>query len=315
MASTARADGSIDRADWLFAGGVIAAGSLVDWLCRVHPARLPPFMPWEFSWLAFAGTAFVPWWFFRGRRRLAAAERPGFWRIASFLTGMVLIYGVLQTRYLYFAEHMFFLNRLQHLAMHHLGPFLIALGLPGASIRSGLPKPLAELIRARGVARAIDAVQHPVVAPILFFGLLALWLIPPVHFAAMLDTRLFWIMNWSMVLDGVLFWGLVLDPRPSPAARTSYAVRILVALSVMVPQIIVGAVITFSERDLYPSYAFCGRAFADMSAGTDQSIGGIITWIPMTMMSAVAILVVLNRMRLDEESANGATERMVALRR
>ncbi len=311
MASIAwpsRPEPSAVRGEWLFAGGVIAVGVVVDWLCRAHPAHLPFIMPWEFSWLAFCGMAFILRWFFRGRSRLAAAERPGAWRIASLLAGMTLIYGVLQTHYLYLAEHMFFVNRLQHLAMHHLGPFLMALAMPGEAIRRGMPARLAALTRIRPVTRLVGVLQHPVVAPALFFGLLALWLIPSVHFTAMLDDRLFWVMNWSMVLDGILFWSLVVDSRPSPPARLSYAVRVLVALSVMVPQIVLGAFITFVGRDLYPYYAFCGRAFTDMSPATDQSIGGIITWIPMTMMSAVAILVVLNWMRLDEEAAMKAVE-------
>jgi hypothetical protein len=34
---------------------------------------------------------------------------------------------------------------------------------------------------------------------------------PPVHVRAVLDLQLYALMNWSMVLDGVLFWCLVLD--------------------------------------------------------------------------------------------------------
>jgi len=34
---------------------------------------------------------------------------------------------------------MFFLNRIQHVAMHHLGPFLVALGAAGGTIKRGMP--------------------------------------------------------------------------------------------------------------------------------------------------------------------------------
>ncbi len=308
VAPPAPMEKAADRADWLFAGGAVAAGAVVEWLSHHLPAHLPFFLPWEFSWLAFLGTALPLWWFFRGFARLPRAQRPGGWRIAAFLAGMALIYGVLQTRFLYLAEHMFFINRLQHLAMHHLGPFLIALGAPGTAILRGMPKEIAALTRLRPVTQVIGALQHPVVAPILFVGLFALWLVPPLHFVAMLDPRLFWVMNWSMVLDGILFWWLVLDPRPRPPARTSYGVRVLLALSVIVPQIALGAFIYFTSRDLYPYYSFCGRAFTDMGAGTDQRIGGIVTWIPTAMMSAIGVLLVLNGMRLHEEGAKERDE-------
>lgn len=52
---------------------------------------------------------------------------------------MTVMYAVLQTRSRYLAEHQFFLNRIQHVIMHHLGPFLIALGTAGKPLRSGMP--------------------------------------------------------------------------------------------------------------------------------------------------------------------------------
>ena len=72
----------------------------------------------------------------------------------------------------------------------------------------------------------LRAVQRPVSAFLLFEGLLMLWLVPPVTFRAMLDPRLYAIMNASMVVDGLLFWFLVLDPRPAPAAPISFFTRL-----------------------------------------------------------------------------------------
>src|SRR6516164_115500 len=114
---------------------------------------------------------------------------------------------------------MFFLNRIQHVAMHHLGPFLVALGAAGGTIKRGMPLRLRLAIESPAIAGIIRALQQPVVAAFLFVGLFYFWLIPPVHFRAMIDARLYALMNWSMVLDGILFWWLVLDPCPKPPAR------------------------------------------------------------------------------------------------
>ena len=92
----------------------------------------------------------------------------------------------------------------------------------------------------------------------------------------MINWRLYAVMNWSMVLDGLLFWCLVLNPRPKPPARISYGMRAALAFGVMFPQIVLGAAIAFSQRDLYPYYDLCGRLFPSIGALTDQRIGGIV---------------------------------------
>jgi putative membrane protein len=147
-----------------------------------------------------------------------------------------------------------------------------------------------------------------VLASFLFVGLIALWLLPPVHFWAMIDPRIYAVMNWSMVVDGILFWCLVLDPRPSPPARCSFPVRLIMAVLVMFPQIAMGAMITFASRDIYEFYAWCGRIWASIGPIDDQQYGGLIVWIPPAMMSVVALLVIINMVRLQEERADRKEE-------
>jgi putative membrane protein len=160
-------------------------------------------------------------------------------------------------------------------------------------------------------------VQHPVLAGVLFVGLIDLWLIPAVNFEAMIDHRLYALMNWSMVVDGLLFWCLVLDPRPSPPARAGFAVRMITTVFVMFPQIMLGSYLTFSGHDLYAFYDLCGRLYPTVSALADQHIGGVIVWIPASMMSSLAFMLTLNHVRLQEESvplaAMGEAERRMAL--
>jgi putative membrane protein len=123
----------------------------------------------------------------------------------------------------------------------------------------------------------------------------------------MLDARLYDVMNASMVLDGLLFWLIVLDPRPQPPARWSYAIRAGMAFGVMTPQTLLGAVITLAPHDLYPSYTLCGRLFP-IDAMTDQHLGGIISWIPPLLISAAAVLILLLRV-MQSGDAGYATVR------
>ena len=281
------------------------AGLLLRWLCASHASILPPWAPWDFSWVEFLGTWLTIWWFVRGLALTPAPDRPSLAGLISFLAGTLAIYSVLETRFEYLAQHMFVLNRVQHVVMHHLGPMLIALSWPGATIIQGMPAALRPLVRHRYVAAAVSLVQQPVLAALLFVGLIFFWLIPPVHFRAMIDPRLYAIMNWSMVIDGILFWCLVLDPRPSPPARTSFVMRAAIVIAVMFPQILGGALVAFSRHDLYPSYDLCGRVFPGVDALADQTLGGLVIWIPPAMMSVLGLLLVLNAWRRIEEATPG----------
>ena len=288
--------------DLAAAGSLVVVGSLLWWLNATRAAAMPVWAPWDFSWIEFLSTGLVIWWFVRGRTRTALASRPSPARCIGFLAGTLAIYSVVQTHFDYAAQHMFVLNRIQHVVMHHLGPLLIALSWPGTTISRGMPPALRALLQHPSAQRAINFVQQPILAATLFVGIIFFWLTPAVHFRAMLDGRLYAIMNWSMVVDGILFWSLLLDPRPSPPARTSFAVRAALATGVMFPQILGGAMIVFSRRNLYPSYDLCGRLFPGVGALADQTLGGLMIWIPPAMMSVLAFLLILNASRCCSEA-------------
>ncbi len=267
-------------------------------------------VPWEPSptaWILAVLAAVLYW---RGQRRWPASRL----RQATWWIGFALCYIAMQSRWDYFAEHAFFLQRLQHLVLHHLGPFLVAAALPGPQLRAGLPLALrTRMFRAmrrtplvRGVLKVL---LDPWIAAVLFAGLVALWLYPPVEFVAMLDDRIYRLMNWSMLLDGLLFWWLILDPRGKPPARLSPGMRTLLPLAVALPQIMIGAFITFTSHDLYPAFDVCGRAFPWLTAASDQYMGGLIIWIPASMMSVIASLLAMRRWLLLDARKSRRGER------
>ncbi|CAM2193803.1 putative membrane protein [Paraburkholderia kururiensis] len=257
--------------------------------------------PWEPSPTVVIAIAVAAVLFVRGQRK----ARVSFARRLSFWLGLTGLYVALHTRLDYFFEHEFFMHRAQHLVLHHLGPFFIALAYPGAALRAGIPfawrqRFVRPALAARPVRAVVDVLMHPVVAVVLFVGLIYFWLLSPIHFMAMLDWRLYRVMNWSMVIDGLMFWWLVLDSRPAPPARLSPGRRVLIVIAAIPPQIVLGAFIFFSPRELYPIYSICGRAFTWLSPLRDQQIGGLLLWIPGSMMSVLgAVLALRHWMRLS----------------
>lgn len=290
------------RADAVVVYPLIVVGGMVLWWAdRYRAASLPLWAPWEFEWSWYLSATLSLFWYLRGLSMTPKHERPALWRPACFLIGLGLIYAVLQTHFEYMAQHMFFLNRAQHVVMHHLGPFLMVLAWPGATLMRGMPAPVRRATGWKPLVATFRVLQQPVLAATLFAGLVAFWLVPSIHFKAMIDPTLYTIMNWTMVGDGILFWCLVLDPRPSPPAPCSHATRMVASMVVMFPQIVIGAMIAFANWDIYAFYDWCGRLYPSIGAIDDQTYGGLIAWIPAAMMSIAGLLWAINMLRINEE--------------
>ena len=255
--------------------------------------------PWEFSPMLVLFLGVLGALYFFGQRRTPEAEKGAkyYWQVISFYTGLISIYIVSHTYLDYLSQYMFWVHRFQHLVLHHLAPLLMVLG--GMElIRRALPNAgqhwtSIPVILRLPVELTYRLIQHPVVAPIIFVGLIYLWLIPDIHFAAMLSQKLYYIMNWSMLLDGMLFWWLVLGPDWQGESK-GFAVRLVMLIVVVVPQQLLGAYLTLTNSVVYDVYEVCGRAWP-ISPLADQIYGGVITWIPASMMSVLGLVLVLQR--------------------
>jgi len=243
-------------------------------------------------------TAFL---YVRGSRhvRISIARRIAFW------VGLALFYIALHTRLDYYAEHEFFVHRLQHLVLHHLAPLILMSSYPGSALRAGLPLRWRSALRRwqyRRPARVLAAVVlNPTFISAAFVISVVFWLIPSVQFVAMLDWRIYTFMNWSVAVSGLLYWWMLLDHRPHPPSRTRPGLRVLSPVITMTPQILVGAIITFSTHDLYPIFSLCGRAFTSVPATLDQSLGGLIMWVPAGVLEAIGAMMALRHLlRLSE---------------
>ena len=253
-------------------------------------------LPYDFSPLTVLSYLLVLGFYGVGLLRMPDEDRPGALRIFAFVLGVMICYGVMQTRFHYYAQYMFFVHRGQHLILHHIGPILIAISNPLPIMRFWYAKMSPGLKNAlRPVGWMYQVLQYPLIALILFVGLIYFWLWPSIHFDAMLSRDLYWIMNWSMLLDGLLFWWLVFDPRP-PAITSSlgYGRRMLVLAAAGVLQMFLGAWIVFSRDMVYDVYEVCGRAWP-IDPDVDQLLGGMLTYIPPAMMSILGILLILRR--------------------
>jgi putative membrane protein len=272
---------------WVWYAAVLALGVVLYLVSRLFPADLPMWLPWEFSWPEYLATALTLGWFGRGLRVLPRDQHLPLWRSLCFVAGVFSFWIV---------------HRAAHFVLHHFGAFFIAMGMSGPVLWAGMPDFLKPVMKARPVQATVSFLQHPVMAPFLFVGLLYFWLIPQIHTRVMLDAHLYELMNWTMAINGVMFWSLILDSRAKPPARLSHLMRAALILVIELPQMVLGSILSLTEHDIYPVYTICGRVL-DMTALNDQHYGGLIIWLPGTLTSFAAMIVVLVTMRLNEERA------------
>ncbi len=252
-------------------------------------------VPWEGSWLFMAIFVVTCVLYLRGSRRVPLS----FSRKLAFWSGMAIIYLSLHTYLDYYAEHEFFMHRIQQLLLHHLAPLLIVTSFPVSVLRAGMSlswrlKVLVPLRRSWPWRAISGVLLNPTVATLLFIAFILVWLIPSMQTLAMLDWRIYRFMNWTMLISGFAYWALVLDHRPHPPGRMTAGLRVLSPALTMTPQIVAGAIITFSKTDLYPIFEICGRAFT-LNVLTGQLIGGVIIWVPSALLESIGGLMALRQ--------------------
>ncbi|RJF77016.1 cytochrome c oxidase assembly protein [Rhodopseudomonas palustris] len=140
-----------------------------------------------------------------------------------------------------------------------------------------LPQRFARL-RLPGVAGSGAFVLHMV--------LLWLWHAPAPYAAALADTRMFWMMELSLLGSALLLWLAVL----APAARLGSAMALL--LGSVVQMGLLGAVITFARTPLYEVHLGATAPWG-LSALQDQQLAGLVMWVPAAIPYLIAALMLL----------------------
>lgn len=230
-------------------------------------------------------------------RRAADLDRADRWRGVLFLAGLGSVFLALQSPIDPIAERLFWMHQIQHLLLRMLGPMLIALSWPEGALIAGLPAPirrkvLSPIISNSAVRKIFGFLTHPFTATALFIFALYFWELPRFHNAALLDERIHDFMHVTMLFAGLIFWVRIFERRPAPHGLR-YGVRLMMLWLAALSNIGLGSYTTLKTKILYGAYEAHGRLY-DMPALADEQLGGVIIWIPSSMMCLVAILIVIH---------------------
>ena len=174
-----------------------------------------------------------------------------------------------------FAAHM-----IQHeLMMLVAAPFLV-LAKPFGVLLWGLPTWLADvlsgLVRTRAMRWLAPHLCSPLVAWLVHAAVLWGWHVPSAFEAALQHSAVHWIQHTSFFISAAIFWWSVFAAGPLSERRGA---AILSVFTTAVHTSVLGALLTFSTRLWYPTYAPGFDAWG-LTAIEDQQLGGLVMWVP-----------------------------------
>ena len=240
----------------------------------------------------------------RGAVRRRSVKQPvSALRHTLFLAGILALFLSLQSPIDPMGERLFLAHQTQHLLLRMIGPMLVVLARPQAVLLAGLPEALrrrvvAPLMAQGPASRLYRFLTRPFIAFVLFILSLYFWQIPSVHNVALLDPLIHWAMHLTMLAAGFLFFAMIFGRRDGPT-DPSHFLRIVLLFAGIVSNILLGAITVFKTRVLYTAYDIEGRLFG-IAPLTDETTGGFVLWVPASMMTIIAIIIVVYDWNLTE---------------
>lgn len=276
---------------------------------------------WSLDPFALLALAFA-WLYIRGLRRWRKRSRThSRWQTVSFLTGVALIVVALASPIDALADQYFFMHQVQHLLLRMIAPVLIMLGAPLTPILRGLPdstrdgvvRPLVSSPRPRKFYKLLN---HPVLVPSAFMATLLVWQIPGPHNLSVENIWVHYLMHGSMFGTAMLFWWLIIDPKPRRSIL-HYGIRVLILGLIVIPNTALSAPITLSSNIIYDVYTQSVSGW-NITPKVDQVTGGIIMWLLIDMMSVVGagiVFIMWYQRDLAEDKERNTPSRRSPLRR
>ena len=234
------------------------------------------------------------------RGRLATGEH-----VTAYLGGLLILGLALMSPIDVLAGQFFFIHMIQHLLLVMVVPPLLWLASPLTLVMWGLPvkarRQAGKLLRPRSAfRRRLRSCTSPGMVWMLYVAVLLGWHDPNAYQAALQDELVHDLEHLSFFVTAMLFWWHVIHAAPHIHKRLARGARIAYILAVVPPNMAAGATIAFSGQPIYTYYIGVPRLWG-MTVMQDQMLGGILMWIPGSMMYIIAALILIARIVQAED--------------
>jgi cytochrome c oxidase assembly factor CtaG len=226
-------------------------------------------------------------------------------RLAAYLSGLLILGLALMSPIDVLGGQLFFMHMIQHLLLVMVVPPLLWLASPLPFAMWGLPtgarRQVGGLLNRRSAfRRRLRTLTAPGVTWILFVAVLLGWHDPGAYQAALQDDLVHDLEHLSFFITAMLLWWHVTWAAPHVHKKLPRGGRVAYVLSVVPPNMFAGITIAFSGQPIYDYYVAVPRLFG-LTVMQDQMLGGVIMWIPGSMMYIVAALILIARWVQAEE--------------
>jgi cytochrome c oxidase assembly factor CtaG len=195
-------------------------------------------------------------------------------------------------------SYLFSAHMVQHLVLTMIGPPLLVIGTPGWFIKP--------LVRNKIAFRVAKALTYPAVAFVLYNVDFWLWHAPPLYNATLENQNIHILEHLTFIVFGILNWWPIFS-QSKDLPRLSIGGQVLYLFLSGMPSVLLGAGLTFSPP-LYAPYIAAPRVWG-ISAATDQQLGGLIMWVPVSISYIVVMSVLFIRWMQQQEAKQLAEER------
>ncbi len=229
-------------------------------------------------------------------RHAGAARGIDRWQALSFAGGwlalaVALVSPLDRLGALRFSAHM-----VQHEALMIVAAPLLVLGRPLAAWTWALQPPQRRLAGRATRSGAFASAWHAITQPLAAWGLhaLALWIwhVPQLFEAALHQQWVHVLQHASFLGTALLFWWTVLGPDPR-SRGSGFAIASL--FTTMLHTGALGALLSLAPTAWYASYA-ASAAVLGLDPVADQQLGGLLMWVPGSVVYLTAALVVVARL-------------------
>ena len=264
---------------------VLSRGILRDWSWPVLPLVS----------LVVLAAVYLRGWLLA--RRTRPAELP-VWRAVCFFSGVLALWVAIASPIDALDDYLLAAHMIQHFILMSVAPPLMVLGAPAVPLLRGLPrwvirKPLHPFFASRMVQRILHAVSHPIVIWLAMNVAYLGWHVPAAFELTFRSEAWHNTEHLCFFLTSTAFWWVVLQPWPSrPRWPRWTAIPYLLGADVV--NTILSALLAFSGRVLYPSYAAAPRV-SSLTPLQDQVAAGSEMWVLNSLvMLAPAVIITMH---------------------
>ncbi len=221
-------------------------------------------------------------------------REPSGWRQVAFFAGIAALWLGADWPVHEIAEgYLFSVHMVQHTLFSLIAPPLLLLGLPKPLLR--------KLVEPEWAHRAVRFLTRPLVALVLFNGVVVGTHWPVIVDASLRSEPLHFLLHATLFTSAMLMWWPVVDPLPEFKRLSEPGKMFYLFLQSILPTV-PASFLTFAQSPIYHFYESAPRLWG-IDVLTDQQMAGLIMKIGGGLLLWICIATIYFRWNAQEESA------------